>query len=348
MSHYVDGFVIPLRRDRVEEYRRVAGKASQVWMDHGALSYRECVGEDMASKDAVAFPQLAGAKEDETVVFAWIVFRSRAHRDEVNAKVMADERLQEIMAEGACPFDPARMTSREWEVADLIWVHRPPGRDAEIADHARRCGVPPDLIATFQNTRHANQERSTLDGMLPFPARREVISPGESLAMGGREWTAIHAPGHSDAQLVFHSPADGLLLAGDQVLPHITPNIGLWPGIEPDPLGRYLASLRELENLPVALALPGHGEPITNFAGRVRALLAHHTERLMHMEGVVRAKGRATAMEVALASFDFAGMSQAGWGLALVETLSHLEYAERQGRLRREEDAAGAWQFLVV
>ncbi len=240
---------------------------------------------------------------------------------------------------------PARMSAREWEIADIIWVHRPPGRDAEIADHARRCGVPPDLIAMFQNTRHANQERSTHDGMLPFPARRETLSSGERFLMGGREWTVLHAPGHSDGQLIFHSPADGLLLAGDQVLPNITPNIGLWPGIEPDPLGRYLASLRELEALPVALALPGHGEPMTAFAGRVRALLAHHAERLAHMEGIVRAKNRATVMEVAMGSFDFVGMSQAGWGLALVETLSHLDHAERQGRLRREENAAGAWKF---
>jgi uncharacterized protein YbaA (DUF1428 family) len=86
MAHYVDGYVIPLPKNTIEDYRRIADKSGQVWRDHGALEYRECVGEDLNVKGQVPFPRRIDSKPDETVVFAWIAFESRAHRDEVNAK----------------------------------------------------------------------------------------------------------------------------------------------------------------------------------------------------------------------------------------------------------------------
>lgn len=96
---YVDGFVIPVSEDNVEAYKEMATKACGVWMKHGALQYFECVGEDLhpalpegASEDMKGryFDELAGAKDGETVIFAFIIYKDRAHRDEVNAKVMAD------------------------------------------------------------------------------------------------------------------------------------------------------------------------------------------------------------------------------------------------------------------
>jgi uncharacterized protein YbaA (DUF1428 family) len=107
MARYVDGFVLPLPRKNVDTYRRLAQKAGKVWIEHGALEYHECVGEDLDTKFGVSFPRSAKAKPGETVVFAWIVFKSRTHRDKVNAKVMQDPRL----AHGAqeMPFDPKRM-----------------------------------------------------------------------------------------------------------------------------------------------------------------------------------------------------------------------------------------------
>jgi uncharacterized protein YbaA (DUF1428 family) len=108
MSHYVDGFVIPLPADKLEEYTRIAEQACCIWMEHGALEYRECIGEDLTAKEMVPFPELAGAKEGETVAFSWIVYRSREHRDEVNAKVMADPRIREMMGD-SMPFDCKRM-----------------------------------------------------------------------------------------------------------------------------------------------------------------------------------------------------------------------------------------------
>jgi len=107
---YVDGFVLPVPRRKLEAYRRVARTASKVWRDHGALEYRECAGDDLDTKMGVSFPRRVRAKRSETVVFAWIVYKSRAHRDRVNAKVMKDPRIAKMMADPASmPFDFKRM-----------------------------------------------------------------------------------------------------------------------------------------------------------------------------------------------------------------------------------------------
>lgn len=107
---YVDGFVVPVPKDKINEYRDLAAKAGKIWMEHGALAYKECVGEDMEDKGFCAtFPGAFGTKPEETVVFAYIVYKSREHRDEVNKKVMEDPRMNEACAPDAMPFDCKRM-----------------------------------------------------------------------------------------------------------------------------------------------------------------------------------------------------------------------------------------------
>ena len=106
---YVDGFVLPVPRKKLKAYRRIAQIAGKVWREHGALEYRECAGDDLATKLGIPFPKIARAKPGETVVFAWIGFKSRAHRDQVNARVMKDPRLAK-MAPKSMPFDCKRMT----------------------------------------------------------------------------------------------------------------------------------------------------------------------------------------------------------------------------------------------
>lgn len=109
MKTYVDGFVIPVPKHQIEAYRQIAERAGAIWKEHGALEYYECVGDDMAAKDMISFPELAHTTADETVVFSWIVFESREHRDEVNARVMADPRLAEMCQAENQPFDCRRM-----------------------------------------------------------------------------------------------------------------------------------------------------------------------------------------------------------------------------------------------
>ena len=105
---YVDGCVLPVPKKRLAAYKRLAGKAGRIWREHGALGYQECVGDDLGVKFGLPFPRLVKPKAGETVVFSWIVFKSRAHRDKVNAKVMADKRLQKMPK--VVPFDIKRMT----------------------------------------------------------------------------------------------------------------------------------------------------------------------------------------------------------------------------------------------
>lgn len=106
---YIDGFVLPLRQDRVEEYRRQAEAAGKIWIEHGALHFRECIADDMTAEGLTSFPELARAGAGEIVVFSYIVFKSREHRDEVNAKVMADPRIQGLCDPENPPFDFKRM-----------------------------------------------------------------------------------------------------------------------------------------------------------------------------------------------------------------------------------------------
>lgn len=104
---YTDGFVLPVPKKNLEAYRALAQLAKKVWREYGALEYREWVADDVKPGEVTSFPQSVELKDDEVVVFAWIVFESRAHRDAVNAKVMQDPRMQ--LEPTAMPFDGKRM-----------------------------------------------------------------------------------------------------------------------------------------------------------------------------------------------------------------------------------------------
>ena len=109
MARYVDGFVVPVPTANLEAYRRIARKAGKIWKEHGALEYIECAGDDVKPCKLTSFPQSVKLKPDETVVFSWIVYASRKQRDAINAKVMADPRLEAMMDPKAMPFDMKRM-----------------------------------------------------------------------------------------------------------------------------------------------------------------------------------------------------------------------------------------------
>lgn len=105
---YVDGYVLPVPKKNLAAYRRFASIGAKVWREHGALEYRECAADDLDVKCGTPFPKQLKLKPGETVVFAWVVFKSRAHRDRVNAKVMKDPRLANMDVK-AMPFDCERM-----------------------------------------------------------------------------------------------------------------------------------------------------------------------------------------------------------------------------------------------
>lgn len=109
MPRYIDGFVLPVPTKNLAAYRRIARKAGKIWREHGALEYIECAADDVKPGKLTSFPQSVKLKRGETVIFAWIAYKSRAHRDQVNAKVMKDPRLASMMDPKSMPFDGRRM-----------------------------------------------------------------------------------------------------------------------------------------------------------------------------------------------------------------------------------------------
>lgn len=108
MSRYIDGFVLPVLKSRLDDYRELAELAATVWKEYGALEYVECVADDVQVGELTSFPRSVLLEEDETVIFAWIIYPSRAARDEINAKVMQDPRLASMDASNV-PFDGKRL-----------------------------------------------------------------------------------------------------------------------------------------------------------------------------------------------------------------------------------------------
>lgn len=106
---YVDGFVLPVPKKNIDAYKKLARKAGKVWMEHGALSYEECMADDVKPGKVTSFPQAVKLKPDEVVFFSWITYKSRRHRDAVNKKVMADPRIAAMCPPGQAPFDEKRM-----------------------------------------------------------------------------------------------------------------------------------------------------------------------------------------------------------------------------------------------
>ena len=109
MAHYVDGFVLPVPSANLEAYRRMSEHAGKIWKEHGALQYWECIADDVKPGKVTSFPQSVQLKEDELVVFSWILYESREARDRINAKVMEDPRMKDMMDPKSLPFDGMRM-----------------------------------------------------------------------------------------------------------------------------------------------------------------------------------------------------------------------------------------------
>jgi uncharacterized protein YbaA (DUF1428 family) len=130
---YVDGFVLAVPKKNLAAYRRLAQKVAPIWQEYGALDYRECVGDDLDVKMGKPFPSMLGLKRGETVVFSWIVYRSRAHRDQVNAKVMKDPRL----AMDSMPFDVKRMVYGGFETLVELGPASARGRGSRGRSRAR-------------------------------------------------------------------------------------------------------------------------------------------------------------------------------------------------------------------
>ena len=220
---------------------------------------------------------------------------------------------------------PVRMLSGEIENAQHVWD---PSRGTEsFVEFLIQNGMDePTAEATAGTTRLG----------VRLPEQIEALHPGDIMLLGDHETRVIHTPGHSDYHFVLHDERRRLLFAGDQVLLHITPNIGLWTYTAPHPLERYLASLERLKGLDVDVVLPGHGPLFHDLDGRIDELIAHHQERLSVMRSALDG-GPATPYEVARLVFP-EDLSDHQLRFALAETLAHLEHLVDEGGAERLED----------
>ncbi len=190
-------------------------------------------------------------------------------------------------------------------------------------------GMPADMAREVQAGLDLNREMT-----MPHPQRLLPLNAGETLNIGTRYFKIYQAAGHSDGHLLFHDEGDALMLCGDHVLNKITPNIGIWTQTDPRPLSHFMASLRQLRELDVRLALPGHKTLIHNWRGRIDEILHHHDERLDLTLEAVR-EGKHNPYEVALRIFQSMRFTSHEWRFALAEAYAHLDCLEEQGRLTK-------------
>ncbi len=195
-------------------------------------------------------------------------------------------------------------------------------REAErMPEYLRTHGTPEADVESFR------EEGRVFVQFVRFAHDPEVLQPGGHLD----GWEVLHLPGHADGHLAFLR--DGTLIAGDTLLGSITPNVGLYPDSRPDPLGDYLSSLERIAELAPRLALPGHGEPIEDPAGRARELIAHHGERLVRTAEALDGDPL-SAYDVSLTLFP-EPLPPTLRRFAMVETRAHLEYLVRRDGAKR-------------
>lgn len=231
------------------------------------------------------------------------------------------------------------LSPREAELAQQTWIEMGQ-HTAAMVNHLTKSGLEQGMaVAVAENTQFVATRT------LPHPTQMVLLQPGETIELGQRTFQMHSYAGHSDGQLLFHCPAEELLLVGDHVLMDITPNISLWPGGWENPLGRYLNSLSKLKKMDVALALPGHKRLITAWHGRLAELEAHHEARLADTMSAIQVGGRTTA-EIAKSVFRLSELTLHEARFALTETLAHLHYLVAQGQIAMHGE--DVWEFSVI
>jgi len=212
--------------------------------------------------------------------------------------------------------------SADYEQCERVW-----GSDdwsQRLAGYLQANGLPDEVAAELRD------EATAFGPFIRFARDPRPIGEGDDVD----GWQVLELPGHADGHLCLLR--DGVLVAGDHLLGAITPTVGLYPDSRPDPLGDYLSSLERTIELAPRLALPGHGEPIEDPAGRAREITEHHRRRLDETSAALGSEPR-TGYEVSVALFG-EGLDASGRRFALAETLAHLEHLVFRGRAARSGD----------
>ena len=232
---------------------------------------------------------------------------------------------------------------QEEPLARRLWAENPTARVQAITDMLRLHGTPAAWVD--EAARQAEKLRDLVAPLGPAHTLRD----GDTLELDGFRARVHWTPGHSDGHMILLDQK-GRMFCGDHVLPDISPNISLYPGGRPDPLGDYLASLRAVRNLPVHTAFPGHGEPFGDWAQRVDQLLEHHRARLRAVLELLPPEG-CTAFEIARRLFtqhfqNGEGFLQVPLPLAVGEAAAHLEHLVWEGRVVRRDSVPITYRRL--
>ena len=220
---------------------------------------------------------------------------------------------------------PVYMLPRGKEDAYKVWVE-----GYNFVDDLKTLflshGVPEELLEKIIRTSEASL-------FLVHPAPQvKVVEEGARVLLGSGSYTALWTPGHADGHLCLYGPHNGVLFAGDHLLPTITSNISYWPGAYPNPLGDFLQSLGKIKDLAVKKVLPAHGKPFEGAKERIEELFQHHRRRLQLMADLASGK---SAFEISKEVFG-TDLSLHEIRFAISETLAHLIFLEEKGAVRTE------------
>jgi glyoxylase-like metal-dependent hydrolase (beta-lactamase superfamily II) len=219
---------------------------------------------------------------------------------------------------------PVAQGRLDYEQCERVWGQG--GWTDVLVEWFRRHGVPED------ETDELIEQGSVYQPFIRFQPGPRLLDPGDDV----HGWKVVAAPGHADGQVMLFR--DGMLVAADHLLGRITPTVGLWPASRPDPLGDYLDALEATIALEATVALPGHGDPLEDPAGRARELIDHHADRLGETAGALDGEPR-SGYEVSFSLFGH-DLKPSARRFAVAETLSHLERLVQEGGARRHEDVA--------
>lgn len=274
-----------------------------------------------------------GLPEDDAALRAGLE-RAGVGMERISTLVLTHSHPDHIGLAGpihAASSAPVRMLASEADLLYRIWGDPTLGAFAATNAMYAAHGMPGAELERSQQV-----SRAITRAIVPPP--REAVDPledGETVRLAGADYRMIWTPGHSDYHLCLLRE-DGLLIAGDHILPRITPNIGLYPHARPNPLRDYYESLAKVRDLPVRLVLPGHGHPFADLAGRVDELRQHHEERAA--QTLAALAGHAGGTDAYTLAADLFGERLRGpddHRFALVETLAHLEDLRVAGRVER-------------
>ena len=239
---------------------------------------------------------------------------------------------------------PLFMLGRESRQMLEVWSLEDGQAFESVSAYYIKYGMPPKESALERGAMAATRRLVTM------PQQVTPLEDGQEIMLAGARYQVIWTPGHADGHICLWRASDGVLIAGDHILPRISPNISLYPNSRPNPLQDYLDSLKKVRDLPARLVLPGHGLPLTGLAARVDELAGHHQARIEETMAIVaEVQGPSGTSAYTVAERLFAGRfgSFQNRRFAFAEALAHLEYLRFAGRLTSHEEQGGVRYGVV-